>query len=180
MAELTQARLNALFNYDPETGALIWRDRPREDFPSERGWKVFNTQCAGKEACATAKLGPRTYKVVRIAGRLYLQHRLVWLMVTGIEPSKWIVHKNLDGTDNRFANLRDARPSQSHANRSYQGKTVSGLKGAFWRPDIGRWESRIGVNGKSLYLGMHDTAELAHSAYVSAAQKHYGDFARTS
>lgn len=178
MAELTQARVRALFNYDEDTGLLWWRERPRDDFRTERGWKIFNSQCAGKVASALTTFGKNTYRVVRIDNVLYLQHRLVWLYVHGVWPAGLIDHKNHDGTDNRRANLREATPSQNHANRTYQGRTVSGLKGAFYHSDTGRWTSRIGVRGKLLYLGLFDTPEEAHAAYNAAARKHYGEFAR--
>lgn len=179
MAGMTQARLHNLFNYDEETGSLIWKERPREDFRTERGWKIFNAQCAGKVAAAKAAMGKNTYLVVRIDNVLYLQHRIIWLYVYGSFPEKLIDHKNHDGTDNRILNLREATPSQNHANRTYQAKTVSGLKGAFYHADTGRWTARIGVAGKTLYLGMFGTAEEAHAAYATAAVKHYGDFAET-
>lgn len=42
-----------------------------------------------------------------------------------------------------------------------------------------RRAARIGVNRKTLYLGTYDTPEAAHEAYTIAAQKHYGEYARS-
>ncbi len=42
--------LKTLISYDPETGALTWRERKRELFPSEGYWRRWNTRFAGKLA----------------------------------------------------------------------------------------------------------------------------------
>lgn len=180
MVELTQSKLHDLFEYVPHTGDLIWNTRPRADFRTERGWKIFNTQFSGKIASTTNAFGKNRYKVVRINGVLHLQHRIVWLYVNGRWPSSLIDHKNGDGTDNRIDNLRESTFTENHANRKHQGQNASGLKGAFFHKRANRWTSRIGVNGKLLHLGMFDTPEDAHAAYVAAAEKHFGEFARAS
>lgn len=178
MAQLTQARVKALFNYNEETGDLIWRFRPRSDFKTDRAWNVTNTQRAGKPATATMKAGKKIYRIVRVDDVLYLQHRLIWLYVHGEWPENLVDHWDGDGENNRLKNLRDADSVLNQANRAYQGKTKSGLKGAYWHKGAQRWTSRIGVRGKYLHLGLFDTAEEAHSAYVEAAQEHHGEYAR--
>lgn len=178
MAEMTQARVRELFNYDPVTGLLTWRDRPRHDFKTDRGWKTFQAQCAGKVAGAISRSGTNTYRVVRIDDVLYQQHRLIWLYVTGDWPKGWVDHRDTDGTNNRWLNLREASPSQNHANRRYQRRSASGIKGAFYDRSIDRWRAKIGVGGKSRHLGIFRTAEDAHAAYLQAAETIYGEFAR--
>lgn len=180
MAEITQAFLNETFSYDGETGLLTWKARPREHFSSERSWKGANVQCEGKVAASTGKFGVNIYRIVRVDHVLFLQHRLVWMLVHGHWPSVLLDHENGDGTDNRIRNLREATFTQNHANRKYQGKNPSGLKGAFFHKKGQRWTSRIGVNGELLHLGMFDTPEEAHAAYMVAAEKHFGEFARAS
>jgi len=39
--ELTQEYLREAFDYDPKTGVLTWRKRPREHFNTDRGWKIW-------------------------------------------------------------------------------------------------------------------------------------------
>jgi hypothetical protein len=54
-----------------------------------------------------------------------------------------------------------------------------GLKGMSIRPN-GRYQARIRVDKKIIWLGTFDTPEEAHSAYVQAAKQHFGEFARTA
>ncbi|MCA8339501.1 AP2 domain-containing protein [Burkholderia multivorans] len=44
-------------------------------------------------------------------------------------------------------------------------------------PNTSRWVARIQHGGKQHYLGMFDTPELAHAAYVAAAKRLHGEFA---
>lgn len=40
----------ARLTYDPETGVVFWKERPRSDFKSDHSWHVFLSRCAAKEA----------------------------------------------------------------------------------------------------------------------------------
>ena len=42
--------LRSCFDYNPETGDLYWKQRPREHFPSINAWHMWNTQHAGDRA----------------------------------------------------------------------------------------------------------------------------------
>lgn len=175
----TREQILERVSYDEVTGLLTWRDRPRDHFATERGWKSFRTQCAGKIASATTVMGPNTYRVIRIDNKLYLQHRLVWLIVTGDWPVNLLDHRNGDGLNNRPENLREATAQQNQANRAYGKRTASGLKGAYSLKN-GRYTSKIALNGKYKNLGCFATALEAHEAYVAAARQIHGEFARAA
>jgi len=52
-----QAYLVACFSYDRETGALVWRYRPREHFASTRAQNVWNARFPGTIAGKVSEEG---------------------------------------------------------------------------------------------------------------------------
>ncbi len=40
--------------------------------------------------------------------------------------------------------------------------------------------AQICINSKSIHLGVFDTKEEASAAYLAAAERHFGEFARAS
>jgi hypothetical protein len=118
------------------------------------------------------------YWRISVDGRRYLAHRLAWLYVHGEWPAAQIDHVDLDKSNNRFANLREATNAQNKANTRARKDNTSGFKGASWDKRSGRWRARICVVGKDSHLGFFDSAETAHAAYCQAANEAFGEFAR--
>lgn len=167
-----QQYLRECFDYNPETGELLWRIRPREHFDSIKGWKCFNTQCAGKIA---GTIGNFPYGIKYIRLRPFgTAHRVIWKLVTGSDPVAEIDHKDHDGTNNRWSNLRPAVRSQNARNKlGVAGK--SGFKGVDKKGS--RYVARIMIDYKNHYLGTFDTAEEAHRVYCEAANRLHKEFA---
>jgi hypothetical protein len=89
-----------------------------------------------------------------------------------------IDHRDGNSTNNRWSNLRRATASQNNANRRLPGHNTSGYKGAILCRKSGRWHAIIRFRGRGIYLGSLATPEAAHAAYVAAARKVHGKFAR--
>jgi hypothetical protein len=98
--------------------------------------------------------------------------------VHGVWPPAQIDHVNRGTANNAIAELRLATHSQNQRNKTNQKNNTSGYKGVSFRKDMGRYDARIKVNGKSIHLGFFDDPRLAHAAYVAAARKHFGAYAR--
>ena len=163
---LTAAELRRVLHYDPKTGRFTWRYRPDRN-------ASWNARYAGKEAGYDSPDPP--YRVIRINKILHYAHRLAHLYMKGEWPPRGIDHKDGDGFNNRWKNLRLATQSQNLANRKSVGN-AAGLKGV--RPQLyGRFAATIKVRRKDIYLGMFDTPKEAHDAYVEAAREHFGEFA---
>jgi hypothetical protein len=117
---------------------------------------------------------------IRVQGRHYSAHQLAWLYMTGRWGRPMIDHRDGNSMNNRWSNLRLATASQNNANRRRSPHSLSGYKGVSLVPNSRRrWQAVIYKNRKRMYLGTFPTPQDAHAAYVAAARKRFGEFART-
>lgn len=139
-----------------ELGVLRWRESPRNGVKKDA--VAGNVQLNG-------------YLQVGVAGQHYYAHRIVWLLTHGRWPVEEIDHINGDRTDNRLVNLRDVshRGNQQNSPIHREGKPPGTCKQG------GRWRARIQIDGKRRHLGMFDTEEEAHAAYMRACDHIGGD-----
>lgn len=168
-----QEYLATCFIYDPDTGDLVWRRRPREHFESLRVFNMWNTSFAGKNAGTTTQCGHRK---LFLDNRQVLAHRVIWKLVTGDDPVDEIDHKDVDGTNNRWTNLREATRADNGRNRSSSRTKFDLPRGV--HPSGGRFRSRIIVDGVKRELGCFSTPEEAHQAYAEAVLAFHGEFGR--
>lgn len=163
--ELTAIRLRELLKYNPDTGEFVWR-------VSCRGTKAGDTAgTSGSEGRRHITIGYSRYKA----------HRLAWLYIYGNWPKGLVDHINVIPSDNRISNLRIATVSQNQTNqRSAHCQNKTGLLGAHWHTGKKKFKSRITIDGKEIFLGYYDTAELAHAAYMAKkAEIHpFGEIAK--
>ena len=82
--------------------------------------------------------------------------------------------------DNRRENLRTCTDSENQCNRGMQANNSSGYKGVTWNKTAKKWMAKIRVNRNYKYLGLYDVPEEAHKAYVEAADRYHGEFARAA
>lgn len=167
---LTQDRLKELLYYNPETGIFIRRIDRIAGAPCPR-WK------AGTVAGCTQR-ARGTYITIRIDGILYPAHKLAWLYMTG-NWADLIDHRDLDGLNNRFGNLRPATKSQNAVNTRAPKTNKSGFKGVHFSKSAQKWVSKMRRNNKVRYLGTFDTPEAAHKAYCAESTRLDGEFSRT-
>jgi hypothetical protein len=165
MTKPTAERVRELFDYDPETGILtnrIGRAKAK----------------AGSPAGSLRKDGYLCVSIDCCIGLLV--HRVIWLWVTGEWPAHQVDHDDLNRSNNKWNNLREATAAQNGANRPVSKKNGSGVKGAFFHPQTGKYRARIQYQGKQRSLGLYDTAAMAGAAYLAAARTIHGEYARGS
>lgn len=105
------------------------------------------------------------YIAVRVSGRLYRAHRMVWIMHNGpIEDGMLIDHIDGDRKNNKIENLRLVTDQENMYNR----KNVDGYT---YSKKIKRYVAEIWNSGKRHYLGCFKTEAEARNAYVSAKEK---------
>jgi hypothetical protein len=118
------------------------------------------------------------YTTLKVDGKTYYAHRLVWLLETGSFPDSYIDHINGNKRDNRYMNLRKCGHSENMINRPRQSNNKTGFKGVRLRSDGKKYDAQIGLNGKRYHLGSFDTPEEAAKAYRESAIKMHGEFIR--
>jgi len=97
----------------------------------------------------------------------YSAHRLVYLLHNpDMDQSLQIDHINGIKTDNRIENLRAITNQKNHFNR----KTC---KGFCWDTAAQKFRADIGVNYKTVYLGLYDTALDARAAYLRGKKQYH-------
>lgn len=111
----------------------------------------------------------RGYVEFNVLGRLHRAHRLAWLYVHGEWPAGHIDHIDGNRSNNAIANLRVVSNRTNGENRRQANRNnATRMLGTRLHKKSGKFEARIGVAGQLVYLGLHETAELAHAAYVTA------------
>jgi hypothetical protein len=160
VTELTQETLKQLLSYDPETGIFRWLFTDR---------KAVTGAIAG-----CLRPDPKNpYWLISLFGKSYCAHRLAWLYMTGAFPADQTDHINQIKHDNRFVNLREVNTSVNAMNRKLPAHNTSGCIGVNWHKRNKRWQAKITVNRKTLFLGYFRKLENAIKARKEA-EKEYG------
>jgi len=156
---LCQTTLNELFLY--KDGALYW-----------------------KIACAnTVKIGQKAgylnnkYQKVKIKGKAYFVHRIIFMMHKGYMP-EFIDHIDNNPENNLIENLRPANRQQNNSNAKLRIDAVSGAKGVNWHKKQSKWNVRVSVGGERKNIGSFEEFELAELVATMAREKYHGLFAR--
>lgn len=164
--------LLARFDYDTETGSVIWKIRGMHDFPSASRQRAWNTNYAGTEAGSVSASGHRNVGFLK---QKWLIHRVIWKMRTGDEPRQ-VDHKEDPPSDNRWCNIRDSSDVENKGNSRVRKNNSTCTKGVRFSLTPGKFTASMSQNGRKIHLGTFDTKEEAQSAYCSAAKEYFGEF----
>jgi hypothetical protein len=103
-------------------------------------------------------------------------HRLIMQAMADVQ----VDHIDSNKLDNRKEKLRFATNAQNGCNRGANVNNKSGFKGVSLHKRDQQWQAYIQHNGKSVYLGLFTTPELAHQAYCKASAELHKEFGRTA
>ena len=131
IAVMTRDELLENLTYDKARGVLIWSTT-----------NPFRMRFNGRVAGSLRKDG---YLTIKINGKDYLAHHLIWLAETGNLPTGWIKHKDDERTNNRFTNL-----FQVKANKGY-----------CWHKGAQAYVVYKRIEGKRVHLGYARSPYLA-------------------
>lgn len=160
--KLTQEWLKSLLRYDCETGVFTWL-------------VSMGTRAAGATAGSP---NSQNQPLIKINGKKYVAARLAWLYVYGEWPKEMIDHIDGNCGNNAFRNLRDVSNQFNQYNQQgTRANTKTGLMGvtrcAHYKKE--KYSACIGVNGKKKHIGVFDTKEEAHAAYVAEKKRIVGE-----
>ena len=162
-SSLTQERLKFLLCYDPDTGIFTWAIDPA-------GHKRKRGDVAGQ-------IDRHGYRIIGIDNQRYQASRLAFFWMTGRWPMPECDHIDGDQANNRWRNLREASRIENLRNKKIQSNNKVGLKGTYLHSP-GKWRSRLKIDGRMVELGLFDCPAAARLAYIVAADKHFGEFAK--
>jgi hypothetical protein len=162
-SSLTRERLKELLDYNPETGIFRWR----------------RTRGGAKAGMEIKNLVDNRYVGVQLDGVPYYCHRLAWFYVTGAWPRAEIDHIDRCSTNNAIANLREATSSENKRNQKISRCNSSGVAGVSWCKRTQKWQARIYVSRRAIFLGRYQEKEAAVAARVAGEKCYFGDFIRT-
>jgi len=160
-------KLRLLLNYDPITGALTWR------LSARRGYKPGDV--AGSVHAGKGVRNP--YRMVVIKGRQHYAHRIIWKMMTGMDPVGTVDHVDTDGLNNVWSNLREASRSQNSQNRRLHKNNTSGVKGV--HPEGNKWRAIIKKDRVLFDLGRFNSVDIAKVEIEAMRLDLHAEFARS-
>jgi len=146
--------------YDPETGLLTWVGG--------------DPRCVGKVAGSKSKKG---YVTVEVQGMRYRAHLIAFWFMTGEWLPNEVDHRDRDGGNNCWANLRKATATQQTANKRLSSRSKTGFKGVS-KSGKHTYRATLSTTAEGRrHLGSFATPELAHARWLEEAVKCYGEFA---
>lgn len=161
---LTQDQLKEVLHYCPETGVFTWlvSMSPRARKGAEAGSTQIDNRKHGK-----------AYRRLRLFGHRYSAHRLAFLYMTGEFPEHEVDHKDGNGCNNVWTNLRAVTRAENVKNARKSSANTSGTTGVTWVKSRSRWYACIGVKTLNKNLGYFHNKEDAIAAR-KAAEVLYG------
>jgi len=132
-------------------------------------WKISRGRAVkGKPAGATVKLKHTHYKQIQVDRNFVYLHRLAFLYMTGVMPPHDVDHRDGNGLNNKWGNLRTCTRAENCQNHKIKSNNLSGYTGVGWHPETRKWRARIKIHGREIALGMFDDPAVAGQAYLDA------------
>ena len=158
MGAPTRERLNELFN---DEGFTVRRRVNRSN---------------AKAGSVIRNVGSHGYYRVRVDGKYYLVHRILWCMRYGQWPTGDIDHIDRNPLNNCTSNLREATHQQNMCNTAMQKNNTSGHRGVSWHKAAGKWIVQLNAGGQSIYGGLHECKQAAIVKYIELQNKYHMEF----
>lgn len=163
--ELTHEYLKQCIDYNPETGEFKWKINARS---SVYGNDAFSINTDGDN---------RIRLKTTILGKAYSTNRLIVFWMTGYMPSpnRFVMTIDNNALNLKWSNIRVGSNGEAQMKRRNAGSLA--YKGVTFYKKSHKYCAQIQINGKKKHIGYYPTEAEAHSAYMKAARKHFGELA---
>lgn len=153
-------KLKTIIKYEPTTGEFWWIE-------PKRGRKLD---------VPAGSINYKGYRIIVIAGKNYLAHRLAFLYMTGEWPSEYVDHIDGNPQNNKWENLRAVTAQQNSWNKKRKYNSYTGIKGVRKVLFSDMWEVNIWINDTLYSEGPFKTYQEACKRYDEIAFKERGIF----
>lgn len=149
-----------MYQFTLNTGELVTVDECDKDFVQTRHWVRVKTR--------HGKMYVRTVSSPSQGNRVsVLLHRAITQAPFGLQ----VDHRNGDTLDNRRKNLRVVTAMVNQQGfRTKQPNTRSRYRGVSWLPHNKKWQAKITLEKKQIYLGIFRSEQEAAECYDTAAR----------
>jgi len=172
--KLSRDIVRELFDYNPDSGVVIWKHRSRMHFKRDCDWLRWNNRYSGTRAGTVKTDSAYGYQLrtLTVFKKSYEEHKIIWMWMTDDPIPEQIDHENRDATDNRWANLRASTGKHNGRNLSKQRNNTSGVTGVGWCKISKKWRARCRFDGVLIELGsFHNLDEAAMEVMEFRAEK---------
>jgi hypothetical protein len=129
------------FSYDSKTGILRWLISPSS-----------RVKVGAEVGCVQIGRDGKSYRRFKFKGKLYLSHRVIWLIVNGEWPDK-IDHQDGNGLNNAISNIRNVSVAENCKNRRLNENNKTGVTGVCLDKVTGKFRVTISKDKKQVSLG---------------------------
>lgn len=133
---ITHKELLSLISYNKITGVVTWKVKPCKNMK------------AGVRAGTVCISRKKKYRSIRIQGICKREHCWVSYYVNGVYPETEIDHKDGNGENNKWNNLRHVTSSVNRHNHRKYSHNKSGVTGVFFSKDKNSWCVVFSIEGK--------------------------------
>jgi len=113
--KITKADIEAVVTYNPETGALIWKERTAEQFEDKNLRRAWNDQWAGGKAGHFE--ADEGHVRLKIKNRQIYARRAIYILMTGRNPPGPLILKDGDKGNLKWANIAVKETKKSLAEK---------------------------------------------------------------
>ena len=156
---ITQELVKELFDY--HYGELYWR------VSLSRSVKIGD---------AAGSVNSTGYKQTRINGKIYQNHRLIFLWHHGYLPKK-VDHKDNISLNNAIDNLRIATSIENGQNAKKRVDNTSGVKGVYKVKSEKKWRVQLSVGKTRKSFGSYHDIQIAKFIAETMRYKYHGAYA---